>query len=148
MRVTLGLRAGRKGDFFGVSQKVTTGGFVGLVQQINLDEIEKILRRNMEPVVTLSKSIAPRRTGDLISTIRVITREVSVNKVLVAITAGGPADSGRVVHYAAYVEFGTNARPYLRPAWDALSEDVNSKVAKEIKEYIQRINREGGWLEE
>jgi HK97 gp10 family phage protein len=89
-------------------------------------------RRNLDlatQAAVTARALVPVDTGDLKSTIRV---EQNLSTGTAALIAGGPADSGREVNYAAFVELGTihsAAQPFLKPAVElALKRSKNRKA--------------------
>lgn len=89
-------------------------------------------RRNLElasEAAVTARQLVPVDSGDLKSTIRV---EHDLRTGSASLVAGGMADSGKDVGYAAVVELGgiyTPAQPYLKPAVElALRHARNRKL--------------------
>lgn len=116
-------------------------GLAALAKLFTPAKVTRIVTEEMQPMADRAKEInryinPAYDTGALNDSIRIqVMITDDPNKIVVAITAGGGA-----VYYGPYIEFGTNgreARPFLRPAWDELSEGVKQAILERLRDLVK-----------
>lgn len=110
--------------------------------------LRSALRKAGTPVVHTAMLLAPKRTGDLASSVDIrstlTTRQKRFSpkqKGEVELFIGPSHPTGAHGHL---LEFGTSrmpAKPFLRPAWDTHKEGVLKTLEKEIWDAIERVRR-------
>ena len=102
------------------------------------EDIRSDLISIAEDIVMIAKGLVPVDTGALKESIRVEEK----NKKVYATAGGGGVTNpktGRIVDYAAHVEYGTSrvpAHPYMRPAFDRVRKEIKQEIRNTIKEFI------------
>jgi len=139
-----------------------------LSQATQKNVLLRVLKRRAEPVAERARQLVPVRVGTLRQSIMVTTRARGAKPAQVAFAAAMRAGATREEagaaaraanrnnpaagmaevfvastnrRYSHMVEFGTEnmaAQPYLRPAWDALKQQVLDGIAADIKAEIDK----------
>lgn len=108
-------------------------------------EIQKALNEGADRIVILSRSLAPRDSGDLVSSIR---KQPGRHELAVDVVAGGQQTmrevregSGIYYDYAMAQEFGTEnhpANPFFYPAWRALKKSIRARLSKAYRDAAKK----------
>lgn len=128
---------GPRGSIFQIGAHFNLDGLHRIVAGLQSAEVVAIATEELEPVVSMAKSLVHVKTGALQRSIRIELKEFSNNRVVVTITAGD-----EVIFYAPYQEFGTSKHPpypYLTPAWEALGATVKAQIKARIALLVQRL---------
>jgi HK97 gp10 family phage protein len=121
---------------------VNFNGLAALAKAFTPAKVKKIVVEEMQVMSDRAKEInryinPAYDTGALNNSIRIqllITDDP--DKIVVALMAGGG-----IVYYGPYIEFGLAgraARPFLRPAWDELSDSVKKAIVTRLRELVKR----------
>jgi len=95
----------------------------------------RAVRQGLEMIAEEARRLAPVDTGALRESIHVEMSPGGTNGEVVVGTSGGPE------YYAMFVEFGTAhmpARPFLRPAADAVRDRIQRQLAKSVADAVTR----------
>lgn len=108
-------------------------------------EIGKALNEGADRVVTLARSLAPRDSGDLVSSIR---KQPGRHELAIDVVAGGQQTmrevregSGVYYDYAMAQEFGTEnhpANPFFYPAWRALKKSIRARLSRAYRDAAKK----------
>jgi len=108
--------------------------------------VKKAIRKAMKPILERARQLAPKDTGRMAATLRIVTlRSRQRGKFGMQVVSGTKPDLGIAAgskwYYPAHVELGTRkmpARSYLRAAMDSLRESTLEKIKAEIGAGIER----------
>lgn len=108
-------------------------------------EIKVALEEGADRVVILSRSPAPRDSGDLVNSIR---KQPGRHELAVDVVAGGQQTmrevregSGVYYDYAMAQEFGTEnhpANPFFYPAWRALKKSIRARLSRAYRDAAKK----------
>lgn len=96
----------------------------------------EIIAKNLEPVVAVMKSYAPKRTGKSAEAIQVEVLDGVADEAAVAIGVG---KKGFALRFSEYGTPTQKAAPAIRPAWESMKAQVRDGIARDTAEAFRRL---------
>jgi len=103
---------------------------------------QEIIVKNLEPVVEVMKSYAPKRTGASADTIHIEVFEGGWRGQGAGDQAAAAIGVGQDGFALRFSEYGTptqKAKPALRPAWESMKDQVRDGIARDTAEAFRRL---------